>query len=107
MIWNAKRRDAELQISLERPYLVAITKVFVVTLKVFLYYFFSFPKVNLTITGKPAFAEYVANSFKESNNFNVQECYLIGDFNVNLLSWKKLLLKKPCSDSYSQVPPLV
>ena len=36
-----------------------------------------------------------------------QKCYLIGDFNVNLISGNKILLRTQCPDSYSQVTPLV
>lgn len=35
---------------------------------------------------KPEFIEYLNNLLKENNTSNTQECYLIGDFNVNLLS---------------------
>ena len=43
---------------------------------------------------KPDFMELRKNSLKESNISNTQECYLIGDFNVDLLSGNKMLLKK-------------
>ena len=56
---------------------------------------------------KPDFIEHLNNSLKESNISNNQECYLIGDLNVNLLSGNKMLLKKQYSDSYSQAPPIV
>ena len=52
------------------------------------------------------FIEHLNKSLKESNISNIQECYLIGDFNVNLLSGNKMLLKKQYSDSYSQAPPI-
>ena len=44
---------------------------------------------------------------KEYNICNTQEYYLIGDFNVSLLSGNKILLKKQYSDSYSQGPAIV
>ena len=56
---------------------------------------------------KPDFIEHLNNSLKESNISNTQECYLIGDFNVNLMSGNKMFLKKQYSDSYSQAPPIV
>ena len=56
---------------------------------------------------KPGFIEYLNNSLKESNISNTQKCFLIGDFNVNLLSGNKMLLKKQYSVSYSQAPPIV
>ena len=34
---------------------------------------------------KPEFIEHLDNSPNESNICNIQECYLIGDFDVNLL----------------------
>ena len=40
---------------------------------------------------KPDFIKHLNNSLKESNISNTQECYLIGDFNVNLLSGNKML----------------
>ena len=57
--------------------------------------------------GKPGFIEYLNNSLKESTISNTQEFYLIGDFNVKLLSGNKMLLKKQYSVSYSQAPPIV
>ena len=51
---------------------------------------------------KPDFIEHLNNSLKESNISNTQECYLIGDFNVNLLSGNKMVMEKQDSDSYSQ-----
>ena len=56
--------------------------------------------------GKPDSIEHLHNSLKESNIPNIQECYLIGDFNVNLLSGNKMLFKKQYSDAYSQTPPI-
>ena len=56
---------------------------------------------------KPDFIEHLNNSLKESNISNTQECYLISDFNVNLLSGNDMILKKQYSDSYSQAPPIV
>ena len=53
------------------------------------------------------FIEHLNNSLKESNISNNQECYLIGDFNVNLLSGNKIILEKQYSDSYSQASPIV
>ena len=53
---------------------------------------------------KPDFIEHLNNSLKESNISNNQECYLIGDFNANLLSGNKMILEKQYSDSYSQAP---
>ena len=55
---------------------------------------------------KPDFIEHLNNSLTESNISNTQECYLVGDFNVNLLSGNKMPLKKQYSDSYSQAPPI-
>ena len=43
----------------------------------------------------------------KSNISNFQECYLMGGFNINLLSGKKMLLKKQYSDSYSQTPSIL
>ena len=57
--------------------------------------------------GKPDFIDHLNNSLKESNISNTQECYLIGDFNINLLSGNKMTLKKQYSDAYSQTPPIV
>ena len=34
---------------------------------------------------KPGFIEHPDNSLKASNIFNIQECYLMGDFNIILL----------------------
>ena len=45
---------------------------------------------------KPRFIEYLDNFLKESNIFNIQECYLMCD-----------LLDKQYYDSYSQASPLV
>ena len=56
---------------------------------------------------KPDFIEHLNNSLTESNISDTQECYLVGDFNVNLLSGNKMPLKKQYSDSYSQAPPIV
>ena len=56
---------------------------------------------------KPDFIEHLNNSLKESNISNTQECYLISDFNVNLLSGNDMILEKQYSDSYSQAPPIV
>ena len=53
------------------------------------------------------FLEHLNNSLKEYNICNTQEYYLIGDFNVSLLSGNKILLKKQYSDSYSQAPAIV
>ena len=55
---------------------------------------------------KSYFTEHLNNSLKESNISNIQQCYLIGEFNVNLSSGNKMLLKKQYSDTYSQVPPI-
>ena len=43
---------------------------------------------------KPEFIEYLNNLVKENNTSNTQECYLIGDFNVNLLSGNPYTVKK-------------
>ena len=80
----------------------------------------SFPKSKPILVGvlyqppdKPRFIEYLEYSLKESiisniNNIsNIQECYLMGDFNVNLLSGNKMLLDKQYCDSYTQAPPLI
>ena len=56
---------------------------------------------------KPRFIEYLENSLKESNIYNIQECYLTGNFNVNLLSRNKMLLDKQYYESYRQVPSFV
>ena len=40
------------------------------------------------------FIENFNNNLKESNISDTQECYLVGDFNVNLLSVNKMLLEK-------------
>ena len=55
---------------------------------------------------KPDFIEDLNSSLKESNSYNIQECYLIGDFDVNLLRGNKIVLKQKHSDSYSEGPPL-
>ena len=52
---------------------------------------------------KPRFIEYLDNSLKESNISNIQECYLMDDFNVNLFSGSKMLLDKQYYDSYNKV----
>ena len=57
---------------------------------------------------KPDYIEHLNNSLKESNISNTQECYLIGDFNVNLfIEWKQNALGKQYSDSYSQALHIV
>ena len=48
---------------------------------------------------KPDFIEHLNNYLKESKISNTQECYLICDFNVNLLSGNKMILEKQYSDS--------
>ena len=57
-------------------------------------------------SSKPEFIEYLDNFLKEINNCNIQDCYRIGDFNVNLSSGNKMLLKKH-PGSYSHAKPLV
>ena len=52
------------------------------------------------------FIEDLNSSLKESNSYNIQEFYLIGDFDVNLLRGNKILLKQKYSDSYSEGFPL-
>ena len=52
---------------------------------------------------KPRFIEYLDNSLNESNISNIQEYYLMGEFNVNLLSGNEMLLDKQYCDSYSRV----
>ena len=37
----------------------------------------------------------------------MQECYLMGDFIINLFSWDEMLLDKQYSEKYSQALPLV
>ena len=59
------------------------------------------------LPNKLEFVEYHDNSFKESNICNIQESYHIGDFNVNLLSENKMLLKKQYSYFYSHAPHLI
>ena len=49
---------------------------------------------------KPDFIEHFNNS-KKRNISNTKECYLVGVFNVNLLSGNKMILEKQYSDSYS------
>ena len=56
---------------------------------------------------KPDFIEHLNNSVKESNISHIQECYLIGNFNVNLLSENKMLMEEQYSASYSQVSLIV
>ena len=56
---------------------------------------------------KSSFIENQDNSLKESNIFNIQECYLRGDFNIKLLSGNKMLLVKQYYGSYTQAPSLV
>ena len=63
--------------------------------------------VSYRLPDKLRLIEYLDNSLKESNISNIQECYLIGDFNVNLLRGNKMLLDKQYYDSYSQASPLV
>ena len=48
---------------------------------------------------KSGFIKYFDNSLKESNIFNIQECYLIGAFNINLLNGDKMLYDKQYHDS--------
>ena len=55
--------------------------------------------------GKPEFIEYLDNSLQDINISNIQQCYLIGDDNVNLLSGNQMLLEKQHYHSYSQAPP--
>ena len=54
----------------------------------------------------PYLIEHLNNSLKESNISNTQKCYLIGEFNVDLLSGNKMLLKKQYSNSCSQAPAI-
>ena len=51
---------------------------------------------------KPEFIECLNNYLREINISNIQECYLIGDLNVNLLRENKILLKTQYSDSLNQ-----
>ena len=44
----------------------------------------------ITITG---LIEHLDNSLKESDISNIQECYLMGNFNVNFLRGNKILLE--------------
>ena len=57
-------------------------------------------------SSKPEFIEYLDNFLKEINNCNIQDCSRIGDFNVNLSSGNKMLLKKH-PGSYGHAKPLV
>ena len=57
------------------------------------------------LLGNLRFIESLDNSLKWSAISNIQECYLMDDF--NLLSLNKMLLDKQYYDSYSQAPPLV
>ena len=43
---------------------------------------------------KPDLIEHLNHFLKESNASDIQYCYLIGDFNVDLLSRNKMLFKK-------------
>ena len=55
---------------------------------------------------KPGFIEYLQNSLKESNIFNIQKYCLKGDFNINLLRGSSMLLDNKYYHSFSQVLPL-
>ena len=55
---------------------------------------------------KPGFIECLDNCLRENNIPNIQECYLVVDFNVILLSEKEILWKKQYSDYCSQTEPL-
>ena len=59
------------------------------------------------LPNKPNFIEHLNNSLSESNTSITQECYLIGDFDVNLLSGNKMLLKKQYFDSSNKASPIV
>ena len=81
---------------LKSHYLIIISQVFVLTFKTFLKTFF-LPRLKCVLAGvlyrlpdKPE----LDNSLKESNILNIQECYWMGDFNINLLSGNKMLLDK-------------
>ena len=52
---------------------------------------------------KPRFIEHLDIYLNKSTISHIQECYLMGDFNVNRLSRNKMLL----DDSYSKDSPLV
>ena len=56
-------------------------------------------------SGRPGFGEYLDSSLKGSIS-NLQKCYLISEFNVNLLRRHKMS-ERQHYDSYSQVPLLV
>ena len=72
----------------------------------------SWPKSNLILIGvlyrspyKLEFIEHLYNSLRESNISNIQEFYLMGDFNIILLKENKMLLDKQYFDSHDQAPP--
>ena len=44
---------------------------------------------------------------KGCNISNIQDCYLMGDFNIDLLSRNEILLDRKHYGSYCQAPPLV
>ena len=101
-----------MHIILEYPYLITVRRfccnIEIIFIDIFL------PKSKPIFVGvlyrrpeKPDFIEHLDNSLNESNISNTQECYLIGDFNVNLLSGNKMILEKQYSDSYNQGPPIV
>ena len=50
------------------------------------------------------FKECLDNPLKESNIAKIQECYLMSEFQVNLLRGNKMLLQKQYYDSYSHAP---
>ena len=54
---------------------------------------------------KPKFIEHLVNYLKENNICNIQKCYLTADFTVNLLSGKKILLKKSVLTPTSMLHP--
>ena len=55
---------------------------------------------------KPEFLDYFNECLIQSNITNIQECYFMGDFNINLLYEDKMILEKQCSVTYNQIQPM-
>ena len=56
---------------------------------------------------KPEFLNYMNDCLSQNNITNTQECFLLGDFNINLHDDGKMILDKNYNTTYSQVTPLV
>ena len=86
----------ELHALLESPYLAVRNQIFVKKLKAF--FLLKSKPIFVALLhqpqNKPKFIEHLVNYLKENNICNIQKCYLTADFTVNLLSGKKMLLKK-------------